>query len=493
MRITPRAPQMLRGSGPFYSRIERQELKGNKILSSNSCSCLRKNGSVFANSPPYARASGGASADRCASAVGTSTTNAGPLGTNAKLRATLKKPASGSVSKRLERFFLQSVVRSILPDSRTAKCLRIRSVGSDIQVWRSISHATATYGGLQTCGSVWTCPVCNAKISERRRHELLAAMNMHKSQGGSVYLLTLTTPHQRGDDLAQLLKNQQKALESFLRDRQVRAVFSQMGYIGQVRALEVTHGRKSGSNNGWHPHFHILQFCKVSANPVDMKDWQVRLYLRWAVYCEKAGLGIPTYAHGIKLDDGSQAAKYVTKWGLENEMTKGHSKKAKLGGETPFDLLRSAQADNSDIQARALFAEFARCFKGKRQLSWSNGLKSLFNQVEKTDSELASEQDDQAILLGLLNPEQWRDILKLDLRGSILELASVGGWYAVTRLLYLIDGVRSRPLNSHILSEISDLLCSFGISLTFNMSRVVEYRSCVSGEDMPRNALDSEH
>ena len=35
-----------------------------------------------------------------------------------------------------------------------------------------------------------------------------------------------------------------------------------MGYIGQIRGYETTHGRK-GTNNGWHPHFHFLQFVMV--------------------------------------------------------------------------------------------------------------------------------------------------------------------------------------------------------------------------------------
>ena len=90
---------------------------------------------------------------------------AGPLGTNAKLRATFENP----MARRVERFALQSVARDILPDSRTAKCLRIRAHDKDVQVWKSKNHKTASYGGLQTCGSVWTCPVCGAKVVERRR------------------------------------------------------------------------------------------------------------------------------------------------------------------------------------------------------------------------------------------------------------------------------------------------------------------------------------
>ena len=365
------------------------------------------------------------------------------------------------MESRVQRFALQSMARAILPESRTAKCLRIRAFDSDVQVWKSREHGTASYGGLQTCGSVWTCPVCAAKIAERRRVELLEAMELHKAQGGAVYLLTLTTPHQRGDVLVELLAQQGKALQSFLRDRKVKEVFKEMGHLGQVRALEVTHGRKSARNNGWHPHFHILQFCQVNGSEADRKDWTARLYMRWAAYCQKAGLGMPSYAHGIKLDDGTKASDYVTKWGLEDEMTKGHTKKAKAGGESPFDLLRAALADRQDKQAMALFREFSECFKGKRQLSWSNGLKARFFVDEKTDEELAQEKDDRAVLLGLLSVDQWRDVLKVDGRGVLLDIAAKGGWHNVQRYLWLIEGAREGvQLDPEILIEARQLLTS---------------------------------
>ena len=365
------------------------------------------------------------------------------------------------MTSRVIRFALQAVVRSVLPRSRTAKCLRIPTSLRDVQIWKSKEHQTTSYSGLQTCGSVWTCPVCSAKIAERRRVELLHAMDTHKAVGGFVSLLTLTTPHQRGDDLALLLEQQGKALQGFLRDRKVKAVFSEMGWAGQIRALEVTHGRKSDKNNGWHPHFHILQFHGVQGTDADRTDWMTRLYIRWAAYCEKAGLGTPSYAHGIKLDDGTKASDYVTKWGLEDEMTKGHTTKAKAGGETPFDLLRAALADRQDKQAAALFREFAECFKGKRQLSWSNGLKARFFVDEKTDEELAAEKDDAAVLLGLLTPDQWRDVLKVDGRGVLLDIAAKGGWHNVQRYLWLIEGAREGvQIDPELLTEARQLLTS---------------------------------
>ena len=377
------------------------------------------------------------------------------LGSSAKLRAA----GYDRMESRVQRFELQDVARGILPDSRTAKCLRIRAHKADVQVWKSKEHGTSSYGGLQTCGSVWACPVCSAKIAERRRVELLDAMELHKAQGGTVSLLTLTTPHQRGDNLAELLAQQGKALQSFLRDFTAKAVFAEMGYLGQVRALEVTHGRKSARNNGWHPHFHILQFHQVKGSEADRKDWTTRLYLRWVAYCEKAGLGTPSYAHGIRLDDGMKAAQYVTKWGLEDEMTKGHTKKGKDGGESPFDLLRAVLADRTDRQAAALFQEFADGFKGKKQLSWSRGLKARFMVDEKTDEQLSQEKDDLATLSGLLTDDQWRDVLKVKGRGVLLEINSKGGWLHVQKYLHFIEGARDGvQFEPGMLDEVRQLL-----------------------------------
>lgn len=365
------------------------------------------------------------------------------LGIYAKYRCKSEKvdPETGEIvgldpmATRVQRFMLQAVARSLFPKSRLDKCLRLRCAHQDVQVWKSNEHETTHYKGLQTCGSVWRCPVCSAKIAERRRGEIVQAMEAHKVAGGCVNLLTLTAPHQVKDNLADLLAKQAKALHSFWGDRVVKGILAEMGTIGQIRALEVTHGRLSAQNNGWHPHYHVMLFQGSGVDLVrfdgaQMKDWQVRLYLRWAARCVAAGLGEPTYAHGLKLDDGSKAAKYVSKWGLEDELTKGHTKKA-LHGETPFDFLRAVLLDKADKQAAALFIEFAKTFEGKRQLHWSKGLKKRYLVSEKTDEALAAEADDRARLLGSITLEQWRDVLAVEGRAVVLQLAASGGWDSV--------------------------------------------------------------
>jgi hypothetical protein len=340
---------------------------------------------------------------------------------------------------RLQRFALQSVVRRILPKSRTAKCLRLRQgEGSkwntkDIQVWRSQDHQSAHYSGLQTCGSVWSCPVCAAKISERRRAEVLSAMDQHQKNGGAVLMLTLTNPHTLTDDLSAMVNAQGKAMDRFKGARATKAIFAAMGHVGNIRAWEVTFGQ-----NGWHPHFHILLFVDSGLN---LEDFRFAFWEAWSNACRLAGLPQPSLAHGVRLDDGNAASEYISKgmWGLDREITKGHIKKARKGF-TPFDLLRLYLAEDGDWAAER-FREYAEVFKGKNQLLWSKGLKSLFDVVERSDEETAAQIEETAVLLGQIEIEQWRLVLKFDVRGELLELARAGGWEPVARLL---DSLTSR-------------------------------------------------
>ena len=388
-----------------------------------------------------------------------------PLGINAKsspapsCEAFRVDPATGEVTHdkpeysppkvRVERFVLQSVARSILWGSRTAKCLRLVQAGrSEVEVWKSRTvEGAAVYGGLQTCGSVWACPVCAAKISERRRAELAHAIGQHRQEGGDVLLLTLTNPHKLGDSLAEAVERQARAMSRFNSTRQAAKLWESIGCVGTVRAWEVTHGA-----NGWHPHFHLLLFVRSGLNLSDLRQ---RCYALWANSCSLAGLPVPEFMvpyrfsngaqkvfFGVDVQDGKAAAKYASKWGLESEMTKGHIKHSRaVKGRTPFDLLR-AKLHDDDRQAAALFKEFAECFKGRRQLVWSKGLKARFAVADLNDEELAAQIDDSAACLGAISLEQWRVILRLDLQADILELAR-HGWEPVQRLLASLPPIPS--------------------------------------------------
>lgn len=351
----------------------------------------------------------------------------------------------------LERWALHAVAQEVLGKTkhRVRGCCRwmARRKGEEgaprgVQVYRSLEHGTCSYGGLQTCGSVWVCPVCGAKITERRRVELKHAIEIHKERGGGVALLTLTHPHTKADRLADLLAAEQKAMTRFFGSRSGVELMAAMGRVGHVRAWEVTHGRKRGPgrDNGWHPHFHILLFLERPLSADELRAFEDRAYQVWAPVCVRAGLDLPSRLHGVRLEDGSRAAEYAAKfgleqprWGLDAEMTKGHTKRAK-DGETPFDLLRSILYED-DQGAPALFREYADAFKGKRQLVWSRGLRQLLDLgADVTDEELAAEQEDHAEILGQLTVSEWHLVLRLDARGELLEVAR-GGWAPVQQFL----------------------------------------------------------
>jgi hypothetical protein len=55
--------------------------------------------------------------------------------------------------------------------------------------------------GLVTCGSVWLCPVCAAKVASKRAEELAQVLDAVHDAGGSAFMLTLTIRHSAGDRL----------------------------------------------------------------------------------------------------------------------------------------------------------------------------------------------------------------------------------------------------------------------------------------------------
>jgi hypothetical protein len=122
-------------------------------------------------------------------------------------------------------------------------------------------------------------------------------------------------------------------------------------------------------------------------------------------------------------------------------MTKGHiAKRAKAGGSSPFDLLRRVLADRSDKQAAFLFREFAQAFHGRRQLVWSKGLKDRFSIQAVADERIAEGGDEESVRLGVLSVEDWRRVLWVEGRATVLELARQD-WEAVQ--VYL-DSLRNR-------------------------------------------------
>lgn len=382
-----------------------------------------------------------------ATAAGTPS-GAAPLGTSTKSHSASSRHRKGDspATARAKRYLLQHIAADLLPNERVSKCLRWRqSKERQIQVWRSVEHKKAHYKGLQVCGSVWVCPVCAAKISERRRAELCAAIATHKATGGGVLLLTLTNSHDRRDRLVDLLEGQALALTRFRGGRVSTRLFDAIGTVGMVRTLEVTHG-----GNGWHPHYHILVFTRSPLSRAAVKIARDRFAQHWRDCCQASGLPLPDLEHGVDLRAGDWAARYASKWGLEDEMTKGHIKAGRKS-KTPWDLLRASISDaKGDQFAEALFREYAETFKGRRQLVWSKGLKAALAVEDLSDEEIAQRADDEAEHVLTLEHDDWLRVCRWLRRWEVLDRAEQGGSSAVIDLLHQLAVLEGAEKSLHV-------------------------------------------
>jgi len=346
-------------------------------------------------------------------------------------------------TRRIERFALQEMARSILREmvERNGKmtyvhqvrnCLRAKiTKKKGVTLFYNVEREQANFGNLQRCYSVWNCPICSMTITEGRRAELKKGLANWIDAGGHAYLVTFTNSHHKGDNLGDLLQGQKKAFVKFWEKRKVKEMLKRLGYNGRIVATEVTWGQ----DNGWHPHYHMIFFFDHEVDPNGIQSF---LALEWQDACIKAGLKAPDLIHGVDVRNGTYAAEYVSKWGLEEEVTKGHLKKGLNGSLTPFDLLRGASANN---HFKTLFKQFADVFKGKQQLVWSKGLKELLGIKQVTDEELIEETEKTSIEIRELGDLIWELILKYEKRAHVLQLVEQDYQNGTKSLYDFIDGL----------------------------------------------------
>lgn len=335
---------------------------------------------------------------------------------------------------RIERWALHAVSKILLTEFkredkrgrvqkkfRVAQCMSI-PLKQNVKIMQK--NKTAHYQGLNSCGSVWTCPICAAKITERRRGELKGALERWEKEGGHVFMVTSTVPHTKFDRLTDLMTKFQDARRLWRKRKPWAATKKKFLVEGSVRCLEIVY-----SKQGWHVHVHELFFLssEYQKNTKTIPELKCELFSQWSDAATSAGFSTPSIK-GFDVQDGSVASEYVTKWGLDNELTKQHSKRSQRN-YTPFDLLRAVfqDGDVSEFSAADCFQEYAHCTYGRAQLMWSRGLKDRLGINDISDEEICKQAETDSTYLGLLTLDQWKQVLKYDIRGEVLEYANIGG------------------------------------------------------------------
>ena len=335
--------------------------------------------------------------------------------------------------------------QKLLPYERISFCQRNLAFGAE-KVCLEAGNKKSRYKGLVSCGSVWGCPVCAGRKASVRQTELKRALSNHK---GSVWLMTLTMKHHRGEDIKDTLDAFKKAVKRFKQS----TVWRSFPQVGHVSATEVTWN----PDGGWHPHAHILMFCEDGETDLHPGTWEIEAFSKaWLKALKKEGREALDKI-GLDLKSGESAGNYVAKWGMDAEMSRNDSKKGRDGSLTPFELLRLSRIEGlSDEEQSAfgfLFQSYYEAFKGRSQLTWSPGLKKKLSvDLDESDlkSDLKSDLNENILQEGEVDfrvemtLRAWRVILYKELEVDLLIAARMGEYGRVVKILREALGEQTR-------------------------------------------------
>src|SRR4051812_34128123 len=104
------------------------------------------------------------------------------------------------------RYRLRDRARRLHPNElrRVAACATKRIPGEAARLVKTANKG-ASWAGLEQCSSVWSCPCCSARIRQQRAADLEAGVARWLEAGHAALFVTLTVPHDYGDQLATVL------------------------------------------------------------------------------------------------------------------------------------------------------------------------------------------------------------------------------------------------------------------------------------------------
>jgi len=281
--------------------------------------------------------------------------------------------------------------------------------------------------------------VCSEKIQAERQSEVNGGIASWQASGGSVLFGTLTMRHNKSQSLAGLWDAVGKAWNRTVSGAGVAWNGSKegvkkptlgdkqrFGIAGYARVVEVKHGA-----HGWHVHIHFLMFTRGRLGNSERWDLRGRLFGRWEAALAKQGHSVID-EHGIDLrpvlpgdsalgDYFAKSTYGVTPAAAAYEVTGSQSKTAGKGGRTPFEILRDVVRVGL-VDDLELWTEWEKGSKGRRQFTWSRGLRDMLGlNAERTDEEICDEDAGGEVLEWLHN--DWKDLGLAYLRVELLELA----------------------------------------------------------------------
>jgi hypothetical protein len=336
------------------------------------------------------------------------------LGKTAKTTATAGQKPDGKADYRQDRYRARAWLSTVTALPRVSACGRVSVIegGEVLLKVSTVADGTrrAGFGGLSTCGSVWACPVCSAKVAAERIQEVESLLAWNAARGGSVALATFTVSHNAGHGFKSLREALRVGWKHIADSGTWKRTRKEIGMDGYVKAIDVTHT----NTGGWHPHIHVLMAFDGPVSQEMVSDWADELYGLWSRGLAKIGM-TASRKHGVDLRLGTGAldglGQYLNK--LTYETAGGRFKKGRKNDDgivsrTPFEILDDAIATGLESDW-ALWFEFERASKGLRQIGWSQHLKERVGVEDKSNEEIA-EEDEKGETVAIVTPRAWKKL-----------------------------------------------------------------------------------
>jgi hypothetical protein len=305
---------------------------------------------------------------------------------------------------------------------RVRSCHKNRAYGQDAITIKlsgnDVHNPNASYGGLQTCESIWACPVCAARIAVEKGQDILKALEWAKRENLAPVMVALTARHHAGMQLSWFKDLFKGSWEMFSSGRRWKHFKKKFGIKHYIVNREVTRG-----DSGWHYHMHLLLFLdfgELKAAAADSLQAELEAY--WIHCLETHGLeGLPEIALHVSAH-GNVGQSYLTKIGitinekdgrLEYEMTSSETK----SGQSIWDILRHSYY--GDESASALYIEFIEAMQDTNFITFSHELRDLIADIELPESEsvASNEKSDFAEI----SPYWWKIVRRSGAMGKLLE------------------------------------------------------------------------
>lgn len=373
------------------------------------------------------RSGGAAAAARGARPLGKPTSIASAPGQSGGLEE------AGKRRRRLRRYLWR-----ISPSARWGKCGRI-PVSKTSRVLVRAAERVAWLANVFICGAIHTCPVCGPRLRSGRADEISVYAGRWLDDGHGLTMVTLTLAHHAGMRLKAVWAAVSDGGRFIRSGRPWQRFQAAIGYVGAIRALEVTVGW-----NGWHPHIHLLMFTEKPLGARGLVLTAEYFRQRWGSWADRRGYGPIHPVHGVDVRPcytrGDLMGRYVAKvqdgWSVGREVAGGDGKGAHEGNRTPMQLLADC-AEHGREEDLALWREWEDGSHGRNAITWSRGLRERLGAPEEIpDEDLAEGDDEDAEDIAILPPATFAAMVAdADLEESALAAAGRAGLRGLNHVL----------------------------------------------------------